>query len=98
MQNGWAKFEDGDLKQLLKPYPADQGARKDSHGLIAEPGDMVVYVAGCPAIYGVLPLYFRDTELLRHAKLPSTPANHARRQSISWRKKFESSRAPPETS
>ncbi len=36
------------------------GPMKDSEGLINKPGDMVVYVAGFPAIYGVQPLYFQD--------------------------------------
>jgi type IV secretion system protein VirD4 len=36
------------------------GPGKDSEGLINKPGDMVVYVAGFPAIYGVQPLYFQD--------------------------------------
>jgi type IV secretion system protein VirD4 len=36
------------------------GPIKDSEGLINKPGDMVVYVAGFPAIYGVQPLYFED--------------------------------------
>ena len=36
------------------------GPGKDSEGLINKPGDMVVYVAGFPAIYGIQPLYFQD--------------------------------------
>jgi type IV secretion system protein VirD4 len=37
------------------------GPMKDSEGLINKPGDMVVYVAGFPAIYGVQPLFFKDS-------------------------------------
>ena len=36
------------------------GPVKTAGGDIAEPGDMVVYVAGYPAIYGRQPLYFKD--------------------------------------
>ena len=33
------------------------GPKKDAQGLITEAGDMVVYCAGFPAIYGRLPLF-----------------------------------------
>ena len=36
------------------------GPVKTASGEIAEAGDMVVYVAGYPAIYGKQPLYFQD--------------------------------------
>lgn len=36
------------------------GPKKDPSGAIEEAGDMVVYVAGYPAIYGRQPLYFQD--------------------------------------
>ena len=36
------------------------GPRKDAEGHIEAAGDMVVYVAGYPAIYGKQPLYLRD--------------------------------------
>jgi type IV secretion system protein VirD4 len=36
------------------------GPVKNEKGEITEAGDMVVYVAGYPAIYGVQPLYFKD--------------------------------------
>ena len=34
------------------------GPKKDAQGLITEAGDMVVYCAGFPAIYGRQPLLF----------------------------------------
>jgi len=37
-----------------------KGARKNAQGMITEPGNMVIYVAGYPAIMGLQPLYFRD--------------------------------------
>jgi type IV secretion system protein VirD4 len=49
------------------------GPVKDSNsssGLILEPGDMVVYSAGSPAIYGKQPLYFKDPIFLARAKIP----------------------------
>lgn len=36
------------------------GPKKDAQGQIIEAGDMVVYVAGFPAIYGEQPLYFKE--------------------------------------
>jgi hypothetical protein len=36
-----------------------KGARKNAQGMITEPGNMVIYVAGYPAIMGLQPLYFR---------------------------------------
>jgi hypothetical protein len=41
------------------------GPKKDAQGLITESGDMVVYCAGFPAIYGRQPLYFQDETLSR---------------------------------
>ncbi len=48
-------------RPLLTPDECQRmpGPRKDGD-LIVEPGDMVVYVAGYPAIYGRQPLYFQD--------------------------------------
>ena len=37
-----------------------QGPIKDAEGQIKKAGDMVVYVAGYPAIFGRQPLYFQD--------------------------------------
>ncbi|MGE0470520.1 MAG: type IV secretory system conjugative DNA transfer family protein [Nitrospira sp.] len=36
------------------------GPKKDAQGQIMEAGDMVIYVAGFPAIYGRQPLFFHD--------------------------------------
>lgn len=43
---------------------------KKNGDLIAEPGDMVVYVAGFPAIYGRQPLYFKDKTFTARAAVP----------------------------
>jgi type IV secretion system protein VirD4 len=51
-----------------------KGARKNAQGTITEPGNMVIYVAGYPAIMGLQPLYFRDSELARRARIPAEPA------------------------
>ena len=47
------------------------GPKKDSDGGIKEPGDMVVYVAGFPAIYGKQPLYYRDRVFQKRAEVPA---------------------------
>ncbi|MGV7209330.1 type IV secretory system conjugative DNA transfer family protein [Oxalobacteraceae bacterium A2-2] len=45
------------------------GPRKEGE-LIVAPGDMVVYVAGFPAIYGRQPLYFQDAAFVARAAVP----------------------------
>jgi len=47
------------------------GPKKNDKGEIEEPGDMVVYVAGFPAIYGKQPLYFKDPIFQARASVPA---------------------------
>ena len=47
------------------------GPRKDEHDRIIEAGDMVVYCAGFPAIYGRQPLYFEDKTFAARAAIPT---------------------------
>lgn len=47
------------------------GPRKNSKGEIEEAGDMVIYVAGYPAIYGRQPLYFKDPIFQARAAVPA---------------------------
>jgi len=47
------------------------GPVKTDSGDIAEAGDMVVYVAGYPAIYGKQPLYFKDKTFQARASIPA---------------------------
>ncbi len=47
------------------------GPRRDPDGGIREAGDMVVYVAGFPAIYGKQPLYYRDRVFQKRAEIPA---------------------------
>ena len=63
-------------RPLLTPDEAMRmkGARKNAQGMITEPGNMVIYVAGYPAIMGLQPLYFRDSELARRARIPAESA------------------------
>ncbi len=46
------------------------GPKKDAQGQILEAGDMVIYVAGCPAIYGRQPLFFHDPTFAARAAIP----------------------------
>ena len=48
-----------------------KGARKNAQGMITKAGNMVIYVAGYPAIMGLQPLYFQDAELARRARIPT---------------------------
>jgi type IV secretion system protein VirD4 len=50
------------------------GPIKTDNGDIAEAGDMVVYVAGYPAIYGRQPLYFKDPIFQARAAVPAPKA------------------------
>ncbi|HCJ4394760.1 TPA: type IV secretory system conjugative DNA transfer family protein [Legionella pneumophila] len=45
------------------------GPKKDANGLIVEAGDMVIYTAGFPAIYGKQPLYFKDPVFMARASV-----------------------------
>lgn len=47
------------------------GPVKNANGLIEKAGDMVVYVAGYPAIYGKQPLYFKDPVFQARAAIPA---------------------------
>jgi len=47
------------------------GPKKDAQGQILEAGDMVIYVAGFPAIYGRQPLFFQDPVFAARAAIPS---------------------------
>jgi type IV secretion system protein VirD4 len=53
------------------------GAIKNEQGDITEAGDMVVYAAGYPAIYGKQPLYFNDPVFQARATIPA-PKNSDR--------------------
>jgi type IV secretion system protein VirD4 len=46
------------------------GPIKNAEGMIEKAGDMVVYVAGFPAIYGVQPLFFKDPVFKARAIVP----------------------------
>jgi hypothetical protein len=47
------------------------GPQKNDRDLITAAGDMVVYCAGFPAIYGRQPLYFEDQTFAARAKIPA---------------------------
>ncbi|SEA68935.1 type IV secretory system conjugative DNA transfer family protein [Nitrosospira multiformis] len=44
---------------------------KDGNDVIEKPGDMIIYVAGFPAIYGRQPLYFKDAIFQKRAEVPA---------------------------
>lgn len=51
------------------------GPKKDAQGQITEAGDMVIYVAGFPAIYGRQPLFFQDPSFAARAAVPEPAAS-----------------------
>lgn len=63
------------------------GPKKDGE-LIVEPGDMVVYVAGYPAIYGRQPLYFQDQIFTARAAVPA-PQKSDELRTVKTRQKEE---------
>lgn len=58
------------------------GPKKDGEKIVA-PGDMLIYVAGFPAIYGRQPLYFQDKTFLARAAVPEPTASDTLRPSYS---------------
>ena len=63
-------------RPLLTPdeclrMPGPVKALKNGHDVIEVAGDMVVYVAGYPAIYGKQPLYFKDPTFQARASVPA---------------------------
>lgn len=58
------------------------GPKKDANGLITEAGDMVVYVAGFPAIYGKQPLYFKDPTFIARAAIEAPEKSDVLRQTL----------------
>lgn len=51
------------------------GPKKNAMGEIEVAGDMVIYVAGYPAIYGKQPLYFQDPTFRARASVPAPVAS-----------------------
>lgn len=51
------------------------GPKKDAEGQIEKGGDMVIYVAGFPTIYGKQPLYFQDKIFTARAAVPEPTAS-----------------------
>jgi type IV secretion system protein VirD4 len=48
---------------------------KDGRDVIERAGDMIIYVAGFPAIYGRQPLYFQDAIFQKRAEVPAPGAS-----------------------
>ncbi|GAB2881043.1 conjugal transfer protein TraG [Pseudoduganella ginsengisoli] len=71
MQGQVSKTMQETQRPLLTPDEAQRmpGPRKENE-LIVEAGDMVVYVAGYPAIYGKQPLFFKDPVFAARAAVP----------------------------
>jgi type IV secretion system protein VirD4 len=51
--------------------PGPVKGMKDGRDVIDEAGDMIIYVAGFPAIYGRQPLYFQDAIFQARAEVPA---------------------------
>ena len=60
-------------RPLLTPDEALRmpGPKKNAKGQIEEGGDMVIFVAGFPAVYGKQILYFKDETFLARAAVPA---------------------------
>lgn len=82
MQGQVSKTMQETQRPLLTPDEALRmpGPRKENE-LIVEAGDMVVYVAGYPAIYGKQPLFFKDPVFEARAAVPEPKASDRLRMS-----------------
>lgn len=58
------------------------GPKKDKQGRIIEAGDMVIYVAGNPMIYGRQPLYFQDPVFLARSAIEAPLCSDVIRQRL----------------
>jgi type IV secretion system protein VirD4 len=60
-------------RDLLTPDECSRlpGPRKNSAGDVTAPGDMLIFTAGQPPIYGAQILYFKDPVFLARAKIPA---------------------------
>lgn len=58
------------------------GPKKDPNGLITEAGDMVIYAAGFPAIYGKQPLYFKDPVFVARAAVEAPRCSDVLRHNL----------------
>ncbi len=74
--NTWHSHESRTQQEVQRPLLTPDeclrmpGPKKDAQGQIIEAGDMVIYAAGCPAIYGRQPLYFHDPIFAARAAIP----------------------------
>src|SRR5271157_873030 len=69
---GWSTNVSRSTHEVSRPLlTPDEAMRMNTQWMITEPGNMVIYVAGYPAIMGLQPLYFRDSELARRARIPA---------------------------
>jgi len=55
--------------------PGPVKGMQDGGDVIEEAGDMIIYAAGFPAIYGKQPLYFQDAIFQVRAKVPAPVAS-----------------------
>jgi len=75
-RTGWLGQASKSLQEVQRPLlTVDEalrmpGPQKDAQGHITTPGDMVVFAAGRPAIYGRQPLYFQDPVFQARAEIP----------------------------
>lgn len=65
------------------------GPEKDKDGLITKAGDMVIYAAGFPAIYGRQPLYFKDQTFIARASIEAPLKTDVIKKNFSQDKEIE---------
>lgn len=75
------------IQEVQRPLlTADECLRtpgpKKNGDIIEEAGDMIVYMAGFPAIYGKQPLYFKDPIFTARAAIPSPCASDVIRKKL----------------
>jgi type IV secretion system protein VirD4 len=75
-RTGWLGQASKTLQEVQRPLlTIDEalripGPQKDAEGNITSAGDMIIYAAGRPAIYGRQPLYFQEPIFQARAQIP----------------------------
>lgn len=72
-KKSFSKQQEEKTRHLLDPSECMQlpGAEKNQEGRVTKPGDMLIFSAGSPAIYGEQILYFKDPVLSERKKIPA---------------------------
>jgi type IV secretion system protein VirD4 len=80
-KKSWSRSYHTVSRQLMTPDEVSRlkAPKKDSSGMIVEPGEILVHVVGYPIVKATQSLYFQDPEFCRRVAIPAP--KHARKTS-----------------